>query len=285
MISSLFDVLFPLGLAFPLFFSREYAKRISDIFELFASNTLIDAKTLLKEENAMTLLSFLRSYGLINERQKPILADITEITSISGGRPEPFVAYGKPLDELEIINYHKHLACYRNSLSEAQKEWDDLSRSLKADPRGHMLAKCPEFYHFSWIPRSLLWLNSDGSHRTLKLRYLSKILKRDWVIHGTVTSLFINKSRTWDFLKYDCFLVPGNFWLEKEKLLAFIQEISTVPINEKEIFPSQGLLPWCELNTRLMVLPKTLNLGSLARHCGVFSFNDFICTLLSLESK
>ena len=121
MISNLFDVLFPLGLAFPLFFSREYAKRISDIFELFASNTLIDAKTLLKEESAMTLLNFLRSYDLINERQKPILADITEITSISGGRPKPFVAYGKPLDELEIVNYHEHLACYRNSLSEAQK--------------------------------------------------------------------------------------------------------------------------------------------------------------------
>lgn len=254
---------------------------------------------LLSEENSQNLLLFLVSLNLVDVLRSVVPFDICAITSLLAGRPDPFDSTDVAFDILEKLYLEKHLKQYVIDIRQGEIEWQKLSALLRADVRPHMLAGHPDIQRFQWVPERAVWSNTDGSHRTFKLRFLSKLLNKEWKFKAHISSFSINSEKARDFCRDNWFLLPDNPTVNNE-IFDLVRKILGQRIEYHDLFPTlkrpypsrdrsynvveldfvSGSFTSKTKYFDLMKLPSDLLLPFRAKKQGLFSLNDFIEELL-----
>ena len=283
-----------------------HRREISKLEDLFfqAAQEAPSNQLLLSEENSQNLLSFLASLNLVGVRRSDEPFDICAITSLLAGRPHPFNVKDVAFDILEKLYFVKHLKQYVVDIRQGEIEWQKLSAYLRADVRPHMLAGHPDIQKFQWAPERAVWSNADGSHRTFKLRFLSKLLNKDWKFQAHISSFSINTEKALEFCRDNWFLLPDNPIFASE-IFNLIREIIGRRFEYHDLFPALkrrypsrdrsynvGELDFASgsftSETKyfdLMKLPSDLLLPIRAKRQGLFFLNSFITELLLRQQQ
>ena len=271
-------------------FVKWYLKpRLTPVFKQLAKKETNLLNEIEQDRRLWAVTTFLDSLGLINFYDFPYEGDIKDITHIRfSGRKRGYEVCaegeeGKSLDQWESQLYEPWLKPFDQNEC-AEKEWQEVNAKIFSDSRTSLHFSNfdePTFYRWAYQPDVFQWCDVDGAHRVFKLRYLAKLLNRDWEVKGHVKLHFLNQERAKSLIEDDWFL----FSLEAPYVDA-IELISWVLKQPRKVLcPTKSVLDLGPECFKLIRLRSSWHLKKIALDAGMFDFSNFIKKLLSTQKE